>query len=135
MPRPKGLRVEAPQRAETLALPAPSAKAAPQPAPPQPVPAPPAPRGKAKKPAAAAPAPAAAAKPEKKGRKGLLKWGIAALLASGLAFGLWVWLSQPSLFGSSSPSAQPGQAGAPAGGADPNDPRSRKADRLPSPPS
>jgi hypothetical protein len=74
--------------------------------------------------------------PQRKKRRGLLKWGIAALLASAAAFGLWMWMSYPGLFGSFGPAAQSGGEGSPpAATADPNDPRSRKADRLPSPPS
>jgi hypothetical protein len=47
-----------------------------------------------------------------------------------------MWLSQPGLFGLFGPAAQSGKEGPPpAAIADPNDPRSRKADRLPSPPS
>jgi hypothetical protein len=78
----------------------------------------------------------AAPKPQPRKRGGLLKWGIAALLASAAAFGLWMWMSYPGLFGSSGPSAQSGnEESPPAATADPNDPRSRKADRLPGPPS
>lgn len=132
-PQPQGLRVQAPQRAETLALPQPHARApqpaAPQPAPPSQAGAPPqaAPQAKAAKKAA----PAAAAK---KGRRGLLKWGIALLLASAVAFGLWVWLAQPSLFGLFGSGATPSGDTAPVTN-DPADPRSRKGDRLPSPAS
>jgi hypothetical protein len=65
--------------------------------------------------------------PAKKGRP-LLKWGIVALLVSGLLFGLWSLLSGSSLLNFvtslSSDSGKP---------LDPDDPRSQKADRLPSP--
>lgn len=80
------------------------------------------------------------AKPERKGwpRATLLKWGVAALIASCVAFGLWMWLAKPSLFGSSGPStsqsgAKTPEAAPPGPVTDPNDPRSRKADRLPGP--
>jgi hypothetical protein len=121
---PQGLRVQPPQRAEPRALPAPQAKAASQAAPVQPKPA------KAQAPAAPAPA----AKPASKSKRGLLKWGIAALLASAVAFGLWMWLAQPSLFGLFGFGAAPSGDTAPASN-DPADPRSRKSDRLPSPPA
>ncbi len=116
---PQGLRVQPPQRAEPRALPAPQAKAASQPAPVQPKPA------KAQAPAA---------KPASKSKRGLLKWGIALLLASGVAFGLWMWLAQPSLFGLFGSGATPSGDTAPVSN-DPADPRSRKSDRLPSPPT
>ncbi len=67
--------------------------------------------------------------PEKaKSRKSaLLKWGIVALIVSVMAFGLWMVLGH-----------SPGPSGAKSGASadrvlDPDDPRSRKADRLPSP--
>jgi hypothetical protein len=69
---------------------------------------------------------------EEKARKrpALLKWAIGALIVSVLAFGLWIVLSKSS-----------GPSGAISSGTgdtqdrvlDPDDPRSRKADRLPSP--
>ena len=65
-----------------------------------------------------------------KRRPALLKWGIGALIVSVLAFGLWMVLSNPS---------GPSGAKFPRFGdsqdrvLDPDDPRSRKADRLPSP--
>jgi hypothetical protein len=81
------------------------------------------------------PAPLETPTAEKSGRRAtLLKWGIAALIASGVAFGLWLWLAEPSLLGSGAPSVQSGkspQAAPPV--TDPNDPRSRKSDRLPGP--
>ena len=65
---------------------------------------------------------------EKPKRKpALLKWGVVALLISIMAFGVWMVLGN-----------QTGPSGARAPGAsgsqvlDPDDPRSRKADRLPS---
>jgi transcriptional regulator with XRE-family HTH domain len=65
--------------------------------------------------------------PEKKRRRpGLLKWGLGALIVSVVAFGLWFALNQaPSPSGAST-----GQSGT----LDPDDPRSRKADKLPTPP-
>jgi hypothetical protein len=100
--------------------------------PPPPLPQPPQARA-APSPRAAPAEPQKPAKPPRS-RLGLLKWGLAVLAVLGVAFGLWHWLLGPSLFGSSKP--QPG--GKPAQGAqpspgDPNDPRSRKADRLPGP--
>ena len=69
--------------------------------------------------------------------KALIKWGVAALVILGIAAGLWLWLAKPGgLLGSGPTSGQPGaktsNKGAPTT-ADPNDPRSRKADRLPGP--
>lgn len=70
-------------------------------------------------------------------RRGLLKWGVVLLVASGAAFGIWIWLSQANLAGPSEP--QPAEQGAskdeaaPPAPAEGPDPRSRKADRLPGP--
>jgi hypothetical protein len=69
--------------------------------------------------------------------KALVKWSVAALVILGIAAGLWLWLAKPGgLLGSGPSSGQPGakssNKGAPTT-ADPNDPRSRKADRLPGP--
>ena len=61
----------------------------------------------------------------KRGRPALLKWGLGALIVSVVAFGLWMALSQAP--GPSAPGATQN------GTLDPDDPRSRKADRLPSP--
>jgi hypothetical protein len=100
-----------------------------QPAQPQPAqPQPPQPRAEFS-PAPASPAAAPAPSEEKPRRKpALLKWGIVALLISIMAFGVWMVLGN---------STGPSGAKAPgAGGSqvlDPDDPRSRKADRLPSP--
>jgi hypothetical protein len=66
---------------------------------------------------------------EKARRKpALLKWGVIALLISIMAFGVWMVLGN-----STGPSGakSPGAAGSQV--LDPDDPRSRKADRLPSP--
>jgi hypothetical protein len=61
----------------------------------------------------------------KRGRPPLLKWGIGALIVSVVAFGLWFALSHaPGPSGLQSPGS---------GTLDPDDPRSRKSDRLPSP--
>ena len=66
--------------------------------------------------------------------KALIKWGVVTLVTLGIAAGLWMWLAKPNLLGSGKAPGQPGakstNKGAPA---DPNDPRSRKADRLPGP--
>ena len=67
--------------------------------------------------------------------KALIKWGVAALVILGIAAGLWMWLAKPGgLLGSgpAQPGAKSSDQGAP-GKLDPNDPRSRKADRLPGP--
>jgi hypothetical protein len=111
------------------AAPQPQARpASPQPQQPQP------PQGRAAPPPRAAPAePQKPAKPPRS-RLALLKWGLAVLAVLGVAFGVWHWLVGPSLFGSSKP--QPGgkpSQGATSSPGDPNDPRSRKADRLPGP--
>ena len=55
----------------------------------------------------------------------LLKWGLGALLISVVAFGLWFALSQAP---DTAPGAGDGQSGS---AVDPDDPRSRKQDRLP----
>jgi hypothetical protein len=88
---------------------------APQPQPPQPQPQP------------TAPAAAAAKRP----RPALLKWGVTALLVFGMGFGLWMLLGKPSLFGQAP--SHTGSKAAPDKPLDPDDPRNRKADRLPSP--
>jgi hypothetical protein len=100
---------------------------------PQPRMQPPAPQaGRAEQPPAA-PEPLAVPPPEEeepaRGRPMLLKWGLGALIVSVVAFGLWMALGDPSgpLGGKSlSPTGSPGQV------LDPDDPRSRKSDRLPS---
>jgi len=60
--------------------------------------------------------------------KPVLKWAGVVLIVLGGAFALWKWLAEPALLGSG-PAPKPG-ASAPSA-PDPNDPRSRKADRLP----
>jgi hypothetical protein len=65
-----------------------------------------------------------------KRRSGLLKWGVVALAISAIAFGLWMVLADPDPFGSLN-SAQSGSKSSPDKVLDPDDPRSRKADRLP----
>jgi hypothetical protein len=131
-PAPRGIQVRPRQQLEQKALPKPGQPQTQASAPaPNPPPPPPKPRGaKANAPkAAAAPAPA------KKPGRGLLRWAIVLLLASAAAFGLWMWFSQSGLFGLLGPSAESGKEHPPAASTDPNDPRSRKADRLPGPPS
>jgi hypothetical protein len=80
----------------------------------------------------------ASSKEKSKPRRGLLKWGIAALIASAAVLGLWIVLSKPGLLGM--PGSKPVEQGAtqeqgppPPPAQDGPDPRSRKADRLPSP--
>lgn len=129
-PAPQGLRVEPPGRAQPKALPPPQARSA---APPAPAPAP-----ARAKPAKQAPqAQQAVPQPAKKRGRGLLKWGILLLLASAAAFGLWMWFSQAGPSGFSLPGGKSGTEAPPppAASTDPSDPRSRKGDRLPSPPS
>ena len=61
----------------------------------------------------------------KRAKRALLKWGLVILMISVVAFGLWFALSKAT-----------GPAGLQLPGAgklDPDDPRSRKSDRLPSP--
>jgi transcriptional regulator with XRE-family HTH domain len=78
-------------------------------------------------------APATKAKPPKPERAArssawLLKWGLGALVVSVVAFGLWIAFGDPSgtLGGKSLSPSGSGQV------LDPDDPRSRKADKLPS---
>ncbi|HXG79477.1 MAG TPA: hypothetical protein VNJ31_09095 [Methyloceanibacter sp.] len=66
-----------------------------------------------------------AGREKKKGRPALLKWGLGALIVSAVAFGLWFALSQVP-----APSSGPGTGQAQDGALDPDDPRSRKQDRL-----
>jgi hypothetical protein len=62
----------------------------------------------------------------KRRRPALLKWAVIALILSIVGFGLWFALSHaPGTSGLQLPSS---------GTSDPDDPRSRKADKLPSPP-
>ncbi len=77
------------------------------------------------------PAPAPAPVTEKR-RRPALKWGIVALLVLGMGFGIWMLLDEPNLFGSAT--SQTGSKASPSDKPlDPQDPRNRKADRLPSP--
>jgi hypothetical protein len=66
--------------------------------------------------------------------KAIINWGVVTLVILGIAVGAWIWLAQPNLLGSGNAPDKPGakstNKGAPT---DPNDPRSRKADRLPGP--
>jgi hypothetical protein len=69
--------------------------------------------------------------PEKKSRRGrALKWGIAAVVLIAAVTGFFALRSDPGLIGFSNPSQSGGKADKPT---DPDDPRSHKADRLPSP--
>ena len=61
-----------------------------------------------------------------KKRPALLKWGIGALIASVVLIGLWMALGD-----SSDPSTSAGSIGSSDPVLDPDDPRSRKSDRLP----
>lgn len=65
------------------------------------------------------------AEPKKTRKAGLLKWGLVALIISVVAFGVWFALSQ-------APGPSDGAGQSQDGPLDPDDPRSRKADRLPS---
>jgi hypothetical protein len=68
---------------------------------------------------------------EKKSRRGrALKWGLAALVLVVAVTGFFALRSAPGLIGFSNPSQSGGKADKPT---DPDDPRSHKADRLPSP--
>jgi len=61
----------------------------------------------------------------------IIKWGVVTLVVLGVAVGAWMWLAKPNLLGSgTAPGAKSTNKAAPT---DPNDPRSRKADRLPGP--
>jgi hypothetical protein len=92
-----------------------------QPAQPQPPPPPP-----AEFTATAPPAPTAVEEKPKR-KPVLLKWGVVALLVSIMAFGVWMVLgNQTGPSGAKAPEASGSQV------LDPDDPRSRKADRLPS---
>jgi len=135
-PRPQAPQPQPPQRMPGQPRPVPPQQ--PQGAPHAPYrqrpPAPPQGRVPQQPPPAAVQPPRAAPLPEPKpARKALpwkpvLKWGAVVLIVLGGAFALWKWLAEPALLGSG-PAAKPG-ASAPSA-PDPNDPRSRKADRLP----
>ena len=70
--------------------------------------------------------PALEPEPQAKKKPGLLKWGIAALVAAVVLIGLWI-----ALGGSSSETGLISGFSTSEPVLDPNDPRSRKADRLP----
>ena len=122
--RPDG---QAQQRPAQTYAPQPQAQSQPQPETPQPQqrkapqeqPQPVAPAAKTKR-----------LKPERAARPStwLLKWGLGALVVSVVAFGLWIAFGDPSgtLGGKSLSPSGSGQV------LDPDDPRSRKADKLPS---
>ena len=81
----------------------------------------------------APPAPVMEAKaaPQKKSWRGKAwKWGIPAVILIAVGFGAWALIGGSGLVGISNPSQSGGKAGKPT---DPDDPRSHKADRLPSP--
>lgn len=71
--------------------------------------------------------PAEPVEPKKKRKPALLKWGLGALIISAVAFAVWFALSQAP-----GPSDGQGAGQSQNGPLDPDDPRSRKADRLPS---
>jgi hypothetical protein len=141
-PRSMPQRAPAPQRQEAPPPPRPNAGARPQAPGPyadrraqlrplqmQPPRAPQTPPPRAAQRPQAAPAPAAPAKRARKASP-LVKWGIVALLVLGLGVGVWMLLDEAGLLGPSTAltGANPG-----AKSLDPDDPRSRKTDRLPSP--
>jgi hypothetical protein len=69
--------------------------------------------------------------PEKKNWRGkALKWGIPAVILIAAMFGFLAWQSESGLLGISNSSQSGAKADKPT---DPDDPRSHKADRLPSP--
>jgi len=71
------------------------------------------------------------AAPEKKSWTGkYLKWGVAAVVLIAAVYGFFAFRSESGLVGVSSPSQSGAKAGKPT---DPDDPRSHKSDRLPSP--
>ncbi len=121
--RPAAPQQQAPDRRAPPPRPQQAQAPQPQSPPRQAPPAEPAPQRADFEMAAAPPMP----EPEPKRRRpALLKWGIGALIVSVVAFGLWMALSQmPGPSGLQSPGT---------GALDPDDPRSRKSDRLPSPP-
>jgi hypothetical protein len=65
--------------------------------------------------------------------KPILRWGIVGLVILALVGGAWMWLAKPGLVGSGPSAEKPGGQSSNKGTDDPNDPRSRKADRLPGP--
>lgn len=117
----------APPRAPQPQASQPQPQARPQPMPPRPAP-PPEPHPLDADFGESIPLPAAPEPEKPKRRSGLLKWGLGALVISIVAFGLWMALTHaPGPAGVTAPGEQGGTI-------DPDDPRSRKADRLPSPP-
>jgi hypothetical protein len=118
-----------PQPAAALqAQPQPMPRQAPPPPPPPPPQAQPQPQPKSPLDVDFTPEPIQPApEPEKKRKRpALLKLGLVALLISIIGFGLWFALSQVPL-----PSGVPGAGDGQSGPLDPDDPRSRKQDRLP----
>jgi hypothetical protein len=137
--RPDGQAPQSQSRPRQAQAPQPQPRPRPQPQPqvrqpaaPRPVPPPPEPDISSHPLAADFTAELAPPPPEpkkKRGRPALLKWGLGALIISAVAFGLWFALSQVP-----GPSTGPGAGQTQNGTIDPDDPRSRKADKLPSPP-
>ncbi len=126
--QPQGQPQGQPQRPPQPRAPQPQAQgqARPQPMPPRPAP-PPEPHpldADFGEPVPLEPTPEPA-KPKRR-RPALLKWGLGALVISIVAFGLWMALTHAP--------GPAGITGGQSGAVDPDDPRSRKADRLPSPP-
>lgn len=120
-PHPQANRHPQPRPAQTHAP-------QPQPQPqPHPHPQPPAPQPhSAAPPDAEFPSAPTAEKPKRK--SALLKWGLVALMISVIAFGLWMALGSLNQSGTQTSTSPDGQAPV----LDPDDPRSRKSDRLPS---
>ena len=126
--QPADRRAPPPPRAPQALAPQPQAQPHSQPMPPRQAPPPePAPLDVDFGPAPLQPTPEPQAAPPRR-RRAFLKWGLGALIVSVVAFGLWMALTHAP-----GPSG-PGAGDAKSGTLDPDDPRSRKADRLPSPP-
>ena len=122
-PQAAPARAPQPPQPQARPQPMPPQTQAPQAPPPRPQPIPAS--------APAAPAKEAKAAPEKKSWRGkALKWGIPAVILIAAVFGFLALSGDSGLVGISNPSQSGGKADKPT---DPDDPRSHKADRLPSP--